>query len=103
MFKRTLTGITIFGTLALAPPVLAQGTACAPRDAVVSRLATKYGEVLAAGGLRNAGQLVEIWAAPDTGHWTALVTTPEGISCILAAGTDWHQEKRLEVVKDIPS
>lgn len=103
MFKRLMLGVSVFGMLALAPPAMAQPQNCGPRDLLVAQLTKKYGEVPAAGGLRSASQMMEIWAAPETGSWTALVTTAEGISCILASGTHWHQEKIEAALKDVPS
>ena len=103
MFKRTIISASIFGMAAMAPPAMAQFSQCAPRDMLVAELTAKYGELPSAGGLRSEQHMMEIWAAPDTGSWTALMTTAEGISCIMATGTNWHQEKRLEVVNDIPS
>ncbi|MEM1386855.1 MAG: hypothetical protein AAF748_12950 [Pseudomonadota bacterium] len=103
MFKRIVLGVSILGMTAMASPVLAQFSQCAPREKMVETLASKYGEVLAAGGLRGEKHVVEIWAAPDTGSWTAIVTTAQGISCVMASGTHWHQEKRVAKVLDVPS
>lgn len=58
---------------------------------VVERLTDRYGETLAAGGLRSDNHLLEVWAAVDTGTWTVLMTRADGIACVLATGTDWHQ------------
>jgi hypothetical protein len=30
--------------------------------------------------------LVELFASPETGSWTILVTRPDGVTCLLAAG-----------------
>ncbi len=102
MFKRLIHGVVVLGVMALAPPVLAQ-TACAPREALIKQLDTKYSETLTGGGLRNDSQVLEIWTAPETGTWTALLTTAEGMSCILATGTDWHQQTPEIPARDIPS
>ena len=96
MFKRLISGAVLFGMAAAAPPVLAQGMQCAARDRVVERLESKYTEVLTAGGLQGATTgrttLVEVWASEKTGTFTVIMTNPQGVSCIIAAGTDWHQE-----------
>jgi len=102
MFKRLIHGSLVLGVMALAPPVSAQ-TACAPRDALISQLGAKYSEALTGGGLRNDTQVLEIWTAPKTGTWTALLTNAEGVSCILATGTHWHQTVPIAPVNDIPS
>jgi len=93
----------LLGTLGTTTAALAQADHCAPRAVLIEQLKVKYGEIPAAGGLRSRSQMMEIWAAPETGSWTALVTTAEGISCIVATGTHWHQEKLKAAVVDIPS
>lgn len=65
---------------------------CAARDTVVERLQSRYSETLAAGGLqagRDVRSVMEIWASASTGSYTVLVTSAEGVSCIVATGTDY--------------
>lgn len=66
---------------------------CAPRDKLIERLATGYGEALAAGGLQSEQRMIEVYAAPDTGTWTVLMTQANGVACIMASGTNWHQQE----------
>lgn len=73
--------------LILTGPALAQGAAnCAPRDTVVTRLAERYGESRQSVGLAANNQVVEVFAAPDTGTWTITVTLPGGLTCLVASG-----------------
>ena len=102
MFKRLIHGSLVLGVMALAPPAFAS-VPCAPRAALVEQLGAKYSEALTGGGLRNDSQVLEIWSAPETGTWTALLTDANGLSCILASGTHWHQEVPVAPVNDIPS
>ncbi len=88
----TLTNAALAAGLAVLTPGLAHA-ACADRDSLTDKLTENYGEGLAAGGLRTEEQVLEIWASPDTGTWTVLVTNTEGVACIMASGTDWHQQK----------
>ncbi|MBE1286062.1 MAG: hypothetical protein GJ676_22295 [Rhodobacteraceae bacterium] len=100
MFKRLLALSLTFGMAALAPPAFAQN--CAMRDAVVERLQSKYSEQLTVGGLQNgqnAQSVVEIWASDETGTFTVLLTNAHGISCIVAAGTDFFQATQVSVPK----
>lgn len=76
---------------------------CAPRDKLIERLETGYGEALAAGGLQSETRVVEVYASPDTGTWTVLMTNAEGLACIMASGTDWHQQDELGSVKGVKS
>ena len=104
MFKRlTATALTL-SMVALSSPATA--AACAQRDAIVDRLQSKYSEVLTAGGLQIAlpvRNMVEVWSSPDTGTFTVIVTNPSGISCIVAAGTDWFQKVPTETPAGQPS
>jgi hypothetical protein len=76
---------------ALTPAAEAETRACADRTAVVERLETRFGETRQSVGLNDANGIVEIFASPETGTWTILVTTPDGKSCLLASGNLWEQ------------
>ena len=64
----------------------AQGRACGPRDAVVERLATKYGESRQSMGLGANNAVMEVFASSETGTWTITVTMPNGMMCLVASG-----------------
>ena len=79
-----------FGATALP----AHASNCANRDMVVERLQSKYHEALAAGGIQKtspANAVVEVWASHETGTFTVLLTRPNGVTCVVATGTDLHQ------------
>jgi hypothetical protein len=93
MFKRLLGLSLLFGMAATAPPVLAAAN-CDTRDTLVQQLSTKYSEQFAVGGLQKVQgtqALMEIWASTETGTFTVLLTNPNGVSCIVAAGTDYFE------------
>ncbi len=62
---------------------------CADRTAVVLRLEERYGETLQSMGLHQNNSLVEVYASSETGTWTILVTRPDGVACLIAAGQMW--------------
>lgn len=62
---------------------------CGPREAVTGALERQYAERPFARGLGDNGNLIEVWAAPD-GGFTILMTAPNGVACLMAAGKDWH-------------
>lgn len=66
-------------------PVQAAGN-CAPHATVVERLAERYGETRQSIGLGSNNQLIEIFASRESGSWTITVTTPAGITCLVASG-----------------
>lgn len=59
---------------------------CAPRDAVIGRLAERYGETRQSIGLGANNAVVEMFAARETGTWTIILTLPNGLSCLIASG-----------------
>ncbi|MBW4710746.1 hypothetical protein KX928_23395 [Roseobacter sp. YSTF-M11] len=76
----------------LCSPAMAAN--CGPRDAVVKSLKTKYGERFVAGGLqktRSAQSILEVWASDETGTFTVILSSPNGLSCVVAAGTDFFE------------
>jgi len=59
---------------------------CAQRQAIVERLAEIYGESRQSIGLGTNNTMVEVFASLETGTWTITVTTPNGTTCLVAAG-----------------
>ena len=59
--------------------------ACFPTPEIHAQLGDKYGEARLAVGLSQSGAVLEIWSGPD-GGWTALVTRPDGLSCVVDVG-----------------
>lgn len=60
--------------------------ACAPHDAVVARLAERYGEGRQSIGPAAGNTVAETFASPETGTWTITVTRAGGPTCLVAAG-----------------
>ena len=75
---------------ALLPNALYAQTNCAVRDVVVDKLSLKYGEAFAGGGLQTTQQIFEVWFSQEKGTWTILMTRADGVSCIMASGTNWR-------------
>ncbi|MDQ2090335.1 hypothetical protein [Marimonas arenosa] len=87
MFKRLIAVGLGLGALVTSFPAHAED--CAARAHVVSRLQHDYAEQLTAGGLHDTATMIEVWASPETGTFTVITTRADGMSCILATGTDW--------------
>jgi hypothetical protein len=93
MYKNILTtSALVLGMAAAAPPVAQAQIACGARDSVVRNLGEKYGEVRRGGGLTGSTAIYEIWASEDTGSWTILKTTPNGMACVMAVGEGWQED-----------
>jgi hypothetical protein len=93
--------------LLLALPAQAQSAAtaraaCGPRDAVIERLAARFGETRRGLGL-SSGQgrngVIELFASDETGSWTVTLTLPDGRTCLLASGRHW--EDRMDDLRHI--
>lgn len=84
---------SLLAVLLLTGPAVAQ--TCALRPDVIAKLADTYGEELRFGGLQkttnDAHAVLEVWASPDTGTYTVLMSHANGLSCIVAAGTDFFE------------
>ncbi len=85
-------GLLAVGGSPLGPdPALAQGAPanCRARDGLLTQLEQKYGEVPVASGVAN-GALIELLTAKDGMTWTIILTSPKGISCLIASGDGWQ-------------
>jgi hypothetical protein len=85
-----LVAVALAGLLFLLPAAAQEVSACADRAGIVEGLALRYGEVPVAVAMTSAAQLVEIFASPETGTWTIVVTSPGGPSCLAAAGQSFE-------------
>lgn len=66
------------------------GRNCGNRDKIVDRLLNHYGEVRTGAGLTPNNGMMEVYASDEKGTWTIIITTPSGMSCLIAAGQDWQ-------------
>ena len=77
--------------LLTTPATAPQNRNCAPREAVVERLARTYGESRQSIGLGEQGMVIETFASSDTSTWAITVTTPNGLTCLVASGQSWEE------------
>ena len=101
--KKTLLKVTMgLGVLALTsvPASAQQVRNCAPRDIVVERLASGYGESRQSIGIGAQGAVVEVFASNDTGTWTITVTNPSGLTCLVASGQSFETLAEALPVKE---
>lgn len=74
---------------AFAMPANAQQNVCGKRDDIVTRLENGYQEFNTAMGMSSNGRLVELFTS-EKGSWTLMLTTTDGVSCLIAAGENWE-------------
>lgn len=72
-----------------------QGPQCTATDKAYKVLYEEFKEVRLGLGLTPDGQLLEMWANPESGTWTLLVTNPAGVSCIVASGAGWQSSEHI--------
>ena len=78
---------------ALSLPAMAQ-TVCGERTKFLDHLSHGYKEAPAAMGLVSNGALLEVLVSKQ-GSWTIIVTRPNGMSCVVAAGEAWEELPKL--------
>ncbi|HDZ38407.1 MAG TPA: hypothetical protein ENH62_09005 [Marinobacter sp.] len=77
----------ILAVLLWTAPAQAQA-ACDARAKIITRLAENYQEQPRGRGVTARSLLMELFISPE-GTWTLLVSQPNGISCLIAAGDGW--------------
>lgn len=82
-------GFALIAQAAVAQPQ------CNDRKQVLDLLAQKYKEAPIASGVTNNGGLVEVLTNAKGGTWTIIVTTPQGVSCLVAAGEGWRKMEQI--------
>ena len=76
--------------LLLAPSLAVAQSACLPHGKMVDLLDGRYSEQRVSVGLETGGRLIEVFATADGGTWTMVMTTPNGVTCVIAAGLEWQ-------------
>lgn len=84
--------LVVAALAAMAAPASAQ-TICMGYADAVSDLQTKHGEAITITGLAEGGNVIAMFANPDTGTWTMIVVHPTGLACYLAHGTNAETHK----------
>ncbi len=93
-----VSGALLIGWSAFIPPAQAQAM-CGERRAVVQNLEQTYSEAPVSIGLASNGAVIEVLASPS-GSFTIILTRPNGLSCVMAAGESWEDlPKRLAGAK----
>jgi hypothetical protein len=81
------------GLLTAAEPAVAQQQArCAPRAQLLELIENRFAETRRAIGLTASQTVMELYASENSGSWTILVTLPNGMTCLVAAGSGFEAE-----------
>lgn len=88
--RRAMVFSALLATVAVATPAFAQGgLMCAPREEVVKQLGIQFSEKPVSRGVTGDGMLLEVFASPQ-GTWTAVLSEPTGVSCLVSGGESWQ-------------
>ncbi len=69
---------------------------CNQRAEIVTQLAGKYKEVPVSIGVNSKGHLVEVLSSEHGRTWTIIVTSPDGMSCVVSDGEGWRTRQQEE-------
>jgi len=91
--------LTVSGT----PTANAQQPACTERSSVLNHLKSRYSEVPVAMGIANNGGMIEILSSKEGKSWTIILTMPNGMTCMIAAGENWEALPQSRFTNEGPS
>jgi hypothetical protein len=89
-----IAAVVLAGT-AVASPIY-----CGPRKALLLKLTNDRDQQPSSVALTNDGQLLEVVKRDSDLAWAILITSPQGLSCIIATGDNWQNKKIDSVVQD---
>ena len=90
----------VLAAFSYAPSAATSPSICDSRDTLVAYLAVNHGERRVAAGIDGDGLLLEVFVAAGGsrgldaqaamgGSWSILLTRPNGMICMVAAGHGW--------------
>ena len=98
-FTRIVVAMALLAGLALvSAPAEAQSVA-APRAEIVKQLGDAYAEAPVAIGLTQNGSVIELFTTGDGSTWTIVITSPDGLSRVVASGESWMSTRALAGMK----
>ena len=87
-FTSAVLGILLIGSILISTAAAAQPV-CGSHGTVSDNLRNGYSEAPVSMGVTTSGAVIEVFASED-GTWTLVITQPNGLSCLIAAGQDWE-------------
>lgn len=84
----------IASTVVFSGPAAAQSLS-RPRAEILKILGENYAEVPVEIGLTRAGEVIELFTSRDGSTWSLVVTSPDGLSRVVASGENWLSVRPL--------
>ena len=91
VLRRTVGALALTSCI-LSAPAPAQAAVCMEHKILVSYLTQEYSEAPRALGLVTDSNVMEVYVSKK-GTWTIVLTTAQGVACIVAAGDTWEEVK----------
>ena len=89
-------GLIALSLSSAAQPQAPRAPPCIERSRLIAQLHDVFGEQVIGRGLANGGFVFEILAG-QSGSWTLIATTPQGMSCFVAAGEAWEPVPKPDI------
>ena len=86
----TIAATLLLGSVGALAQTQMQAQQCDLRTKVLGHLAQKYHEAPVAIGVTSTGGIVEVLTTDDGETWTIILSSPNGTSCLVAAGEGWR-------------
>ena len=98
MLRTAITIATLATGLLFSSAVQAQmapgGAVCGERGKFLSHLGQNHKESPSAMGVTASGRVIEVLTSND-GTWTSIMTHPNGVTCMVAAGQAWESIEQV--------
>lgn len=82
-------------SFSLFAPAQAAISRCGLHADVVKLLENRYGETQRSVGLISDTNVMQVFVSHEKGTWSIVMTNRSGQACLLAAGKDWEDVKRV--------
>jgi hypothetical protein len=96
--KAALIGAALVGIAALPASAEVQQPVCGIHQDVLQWFKHAYSETPVSIGLTTNGAVIEVLKSPE-GTWTIVMTQPNSVSCLMAAGEGWQEADKPKGVK----
>ena len=81
----------LFAPSAMAQQAVMFTAPCLETKDLIATLGKDYHEELIGGGLTKRDDLLRVFVSREK-TFTIVLTSPNGLSCMISSGTDWSQE-----------
>lgn len=88
-FTSSILGVLLIGSSFISTAAAAAQSVCGTHGTVSENLKKGYAEAPVSMGVTTNGAVIEVFAS-EKGTWTLVLTQPNGLSCLIAAGLDWE-------------